>query len=145
MSRYVRAIPRTGYSAQIYQQADPNTPPRKVKPGLTRMKHEVWETLTPKGKEICAHLKMDEGEVLEPVDIDISEGLTAGGPGSNKVELGCAPANCGDALARPTQPCLFEVDLFILWMGSKTRRARRIGTRLRSCDHSQLTVDHSHS
>jgi hypothetical protein len=87
VSRYVRAIPRTGYSAQIYQQADPNAAPRKVKPGLTRMKHEVWETLTPKGKEICAHLKMDEGEVLEPVDIDISEGLTAGGPGSNKVEL----------------------------------------------------------
>ena len=52
------------------------------------MKHEVWESLTPKGKEICAHLKADEGEVLEPVEIDISEGLTAGGPGSNVVPLG---------------------------------------------------------
>ena len=92
LSRYVRAIPRTGYSAPIYQQADPNTLPRPVKVGDdgvdTRMRHEVWSSLTPKGQEICRLLKAPEGEVIQPVPIAIAEGLTAGGPGSNKVPMG---------------------------------------------------------
>ena len=77
MSRYVRAIPRTGYSAQIYQQADPNAAPRKVKPGLTRMKHEVWETLTPKGKEICAHVTFGDRWALISANNLARPGATA--------------------------------------------------------------------
>ena len=97
VSHYVRAIPRTGYIAPMYQQADPNAPQKFPWSGSTemsamhigQMRHEVYEALTPKGKKICAGLKAPKGASVQPVPIDINAGLTAGGPGSNTVKMGC--------------------------------------------------------
>jgi hypothetical protein len=97
VGHYVRAIPRTGYIAPVYQQADQNVLHKFPWYGGTetsimhtgQMRHGVFESLTPKGKEICAGLKAPKGALVKSLPIDIAAGLTAGGPGSNTVKLGC--------------------------------------------------------
>lgn len=76
LSRYVRAIPRTGYAAPIYRQAklanavepgslDPSQAARG-RGAQVPMRSEVYESLTPRGQEICAALKALEGERIPP-------------------------------------------------------------------------------
>ena len=145
VSHYVRAIPRTGYIAPMYQQADPNAPQTFPWSGSTEMstmhvgqiRHEVYEGLTPKGKKICAGIKAPKGALVQPIPIDINAGLTAGGPGSNTVRMGCDHFAIDSdffvlawIVADVTAATLLHIGSCTLRMGFETPRRKRDVTRL---------------
>lgn len=62
LSRYVRAIPRTGYSAPVYRRADLDATPSVQAPrGAAMMRQDVYQLLSAKGQEICAGLLAPPG------------------------------------------------------------------------------------